>query len=224
MCGRFTLKTPAETVAVLFPGLTTPATSPSYNIAPTQQVIAVRSEKTGDPEVVNFRWGLIPSWAADTKIGATMINARSETARSKPSFRSAFKRRRCLVFADGYYEWQRLGAKKQPHYITNPDNQIGFCMAGLWERWTDKSTGTNVESCTILTTPANNRLAPIHDRMPVVLNGDCFDCWLDPDFQDYEYLQSLLVPAAEDMFQAIPIGTLVNNPRNNSPDCIKPLH
>ena len=224
MCGRFTLRTPTETLAAMFDGLKFPKLTPRYNICPTQPVLCVRQSGSGENEAVNLRWGLVPFWAKDLKIGARMINARSETAATKPSFRAAFKSRRCLVLADGFYEWKKEGKLKQPYYASRRDDQP-FCLAGLWESWRDKSVDDSetVETCTILTTDANAIMQPLHDRMPVILQQNSFDFWLDKDFSDVEQLEKLLVPFEPDELQTYPVDKMVNRPVNDSAQCIEPL-
>ncbi len=223
MCGRFTLRTPAETIAALFDDLRFPRLVPRYNICPTQNIVCVRQDAGGENEVAELRWGLVPSWAKELKIGARMINARSETAASKPSFRNAFKSRRCLVLADGYYEWKNEGSRKQPYYFSRQDDQP-FCLAGLWESWTDKSNEDSkaIETCAILTTEANAFTQTIHDRMPVILDREHFEFWLDKDFSDREKLETLLVPYGPDELQVFPVDPLVNRPANDTPQCIEP--
>ncbi|MEM9411685.1 MAG: SOS response-associated peptidase, partial [Planctomycetota bacterium] len=159
MCGRFTLKTPVETIKTLFPDMRMRDVGPRYNIAPTQLVLGIRHDASNTKELVEFRWGLIPFWAKDSKLAAKMINARSETVHEKPAFRAAYKKRRCLIVADGYYEWKKIGDQKQPFYFTPNANSDSFCMAGLWETWHDRINDQTVESCTILTTNSNSRLA-----------------------------------------------------------------
>ena len=196
-----------------------PNLPPRYNVAPTQNVPIVRRPKDTDGrELVLARWGLIPSWAKDTKIGYRTINARAETVAEKPSFREAFKRRRCLVVADGFYEWQKQpGGKKQPYFISAAsDGPLAF--AGLWETWKDPE-GDRVESCTIIVTEANDLLRPIHDRMPVILQPGDFDPWLDAPPQD---AQTMLKPFAGDM-TLYPVSSRVNNVRNDDPSCIEKL-
>jgi putative SOS response-associated peptidase YedK len=220
MCGRFTLTTPMPVLAelFLFPEAATP--EPRYNIAPTQAVATVRALAGIDKRELAFlRWGLVPSWADDLAIGNRLINARSETVAAKPSFRSAFKCRRCLVLADGFYEWQKLGTRKQPFYFRLRDGKP-FAFAGLWERW--EKAGAPVESCTILTTEANDVLRPVHERMPVILGPKDYDLWLDPSPQKPELLQALLRPYPPGEMTGFPVSPLVNNPRNNSSRCIEP--
>jgi putative SOS response-associated peptidase YedK len=192
-----------------------------YNIAPTQEIAAVRADgERGCRTLVSLRWGLIPSWAKDPSIGNRMINARAETVAEKPSFRNAMKRRRCLVLSDGYYEWQKKqGPKgpKQPFYFCLNDERP-FAFAGLWESWKDPS-GSRLESCTIITTEANTLTRPIHDRMPVILPADSYDHWLDPTLHDAAELQPLLRSYPSEEMKAFPVSTLVNSPRNDDPAC-----
>ena len=211
-------------MAAMFDGLRFPKLTPRYNICPTQPITCVRQSNSGENEAVNLRWGLVPFWAKDLKIGAKMINARSETAATKPSFRAAFKSRRCLILADGFYEWKKEGKQKQPYYISRRDDQP-FCFAGLWESWRDKSeeASETVETCAILTTDANTTLQPIHDRMPVILPGDRYDFWIDKEFSGVEQLEKLMVPLATDDLHSFPVDKMVNRPVNDTPDCIKPI-
>jgi len=222
MCGRFTRTAASkETLADLFNLSDPPGLLPLFNIAPTQPVAAVRVVPSGqDRELVTLRWGLIPSWADDPKIGYKMINARSEAAETKPSFRSAFKSRRCLIAADGYYEWQKRDGAKQPFYIHMKGGKL-FAFAGLWERWAP-TDGEAIESCTILTTDANKLTKPIHDRMPVIVDPADFGRWLDPA-EKPAALQALLHPFPPDSMEAYPVSTFVNNVRNRGPQCIEPL-
>ena len=214
------MRTPEAAISSLFPGLTIPDLKSRFNIAPTQQVACVRNNGESN-EVVELRWGLVPSWAKDLKIGARMINARSETVEAKPSFRSAFKKRRCLVVADGYFEWKKMGKEKQPFYMTVADGNSGFCMAGLWESWRDKQSETIVETCTVLTTDSNSKLAAVHDRMPVVLDRADFEYWLDPTFQSVQKLKSLMPPKPDDFFKVTAVDKIVNNVRNDSQKCVQ---
>ena len=211
-------------MAALFDGLRFPKLTPRYNICPTQPVLCVRQSSSGENEAVHLRWGLVPFWAKDLKMGARMFNARSETAATKPSFRAAFKSRRCLVFADGFYEWKKEGQQKQPYYISRRDDKP-FCLAGLWESWSDKSAPSPnaIETCTILTTDANAILQPLHDRMPVILQQNSFDFWLDREFSVVEELEKLLVPLATDELRTYPVDKMVNRPVNDSPQCIEPI-
>lgn len=218
MCGRFTLRTPAETMADMFAGIEFPDVPPNYNVAPTQTVAAIRGTDDGD-SFAWLRWGLVPFWADDAKIGNRLINARSETVRQKPAFRAAFKKRRCLVLADGFYEWKKIGRAKQPMYIGLRNRPV-FAFAGLWES-NDKS-GDAIESCTIITTEANQFMSAIHDRMPVILPAVHHAAWLDPAFEDYDFLQQMLVPCDPDAMHAWPVSPQVNKPSYNRPDCIEP--
>ena len=187
---------------------------PNYNVAPTQDVAAVRSVDDRR-ELVSLRWGLVPGWAPDLAIGSRMINARAESVAEKPSYRSAFKKRRCLIVADGFFEWQKQGKTKQP-YLIRLKGAEPFCFAGLWERWKE------VETCTIITTEANELMAPIHDRMPVILAPADYALWLDEAVQEPERLTPLLRPFAGAM-EAYPVRALVNNVRNNSAECLDRL-
>ena len=221
MCGRFTLRLSPSELAEIFRLLREPEIGPRYNIAPAQPVAVVRPEgKFRDLSLM--RWGLIPSWSKDEKIGARLINARAETVAEKPSFRDAFKKRRCLIPADGFYEWKQLDGKvKQPFFIgLRKDDPFAF--AGLWEHWTGPN-GTAVESCTIITTDANERLAELHNRMPVILHEDDYDRWLDPQNKQLEELQSLLVPYPAAEMRTYPVSQLVNSPKNDVPDCAEPV-
>lgn len=224
MCGRFTLRTAPQEVARTF-RLTGALGewAPRYNIAPSQVVAAVRVDEADARQLVFLRWGLVPAWADDPAIGNRMINARGETVAEKPSFRKAFVARRCLIAADGFYEWQKSGgsakAPKQPFYITMRDERP-FAFAGLWERNT--RCGEPIETCTIITTTANELMQPLHDRMPVIVPIDRQDLWLDPAVQEVERLTPLLAPFASDAMKATPVSTRVNNPRNESPECIVP--
>ncbi len=220
MCGRYTLKTPAADLAELFAVPEAPTLPFRYNIAPTQSVPVVRAVPGGQGrELVSLRWGLIPSWAQDPSIGNRMINARSDTASSKPSFRSAFRQRRCLVLADGFYEWQKRGSKKQPYYFQMRSGRP-FAFAGLWEHWTGE--GEIIESCTILTTDANGVVRPVHERMPVILAPDQYERWLDPKVQQPDAVQTLLRPYPDEEMAAYPVGLRVNSPRNDDPVCVQP--
>jgi putative SOS response-associated peptidase YedK len=221
MCGRFTRAADGEIIARVFDLPEAPELSPRYNIAPTQNVAAVRLAESGGRELAHLHWGLIPSWAKERAMGARMINARAETLAEKPAFRSAFRARRCLIVADGFYEWQKLGTRKQPHFIGFRDGRP-FAFAGLWERWRGEGS-EEVESCTIVTTEANELLAPIHDRMPVIL--DPADCalWIDSSVKETDRLAALLRPYPPGPLQAYPVGLLVNNAANDSPACVKQL-
>jgi len=222
LCGRFTLFDTAASLAEAFEVAEVPSLSPRYNIAPSQAVAAVRIPPSGGArEVVLLRWGLIPSWAKDPSLGDRMINARAETAAGKPAFRSAIRRRRCLVPASGFYEWKRTNGRKQPYYIRRPDGKP-FAFAGLWESWEGPGQAA-VESCTILTTSANELLLPIHDRMPVIVSPADYDLWLSPKVRDPAELARLFRPCPPEEVTAFPVGTAVNNPKTDSPQLIEPL-
>lgn len=221
MCGRYThLLTWAQLHRIL--RLTSdPIDLPvRYNIAPTQQAPVVRTTPEGGRAVHMLRWGLVPSWAEDSKIGNTMINARGETLAAKPAFRTAFKRRRCIVPASGFYEWKKCeGSKaKQPYYITASD-EGPLMLGGLWESWTSPE-GEIVRTFTIITTTPNAMMAEIHDRMPVVLGASAIDRWLDPSVED---VSALVRPYPVELMLAKPVSTLVNSPRNEDPACIQPV-
>lgn len=220
MCGRFTLSQPIDRVASVFNLAQTPPLEPRYNIAPTQLVPSILSAPGGEKQLQMLRWGLIPAWAKDPAIGAKLINARAETVSEKPSFKSAFKRRRCLIVADGFYEWQRQDGKKQPYYFRLQSGQP-FAFAALWEQW--QSPDEQVTSTTILTTEANDLLRPIHDRMPVILDPDKYELWLDPKVENSEILQLLLHPYQADLMTSYAVSTKVNNPKNNTAECINSL-
>ncbi|MDZ8055827.1 MAG: SOS response-associated peptidase [Aulosira sp. ZfuVER01] len=222
MCGRFTLNQTAAALAQAFDVEAVPDLAAQYNIAPTQMVATViHKPESHKREFQQLRWGLIPSWAKDPGIGAKLINARAETVAEKPSFRSAFKHRRCLVLADGFYEWQRQQHKKQPFYFRFQNGQP-FAFAGLWEKW-QSPEGEEITSCTILTTAANEVLQPIHDRMPVILAPSDYNLWLDPQEQKPEVLQELLHPYPAAAMTSYPVSTLVNKPQHNTPECIMPI-
>lgn len=218
MCGRYTLKSPLSVLTERFDIDEFPSSlSPSYNIAPTQQVATVLSEN-GKRKLEMLRWGLIPSWADDPEIGNRMINARGETVAEKPSYRRAFKRSRCLILADGFYEWQRTDSGKQPFHIRLQD-ESPFAFAGPWESW-DKGDG--LRSCTIITTEANDLVGEVHNRMPVILHAEDYEMWLDLDFDEREPLTSLLKPYPAETMEAYPVSRRVNKPSNNEPGVVEP--
>jgi putative SOS response-associated peptidase YedK len=244
MCGRYSLTTPVEGLRLLFDFPEQPNLRPRYNIAPTQEVAAVRADPPagsaeeaagrgqGEGDLAGksgagrhltlLRWGLIPSWAKDPAIGARMINARAETLAEKPAFRSAFRKRRCLVAADGFYEWQKRDTgPKQPYRIARPDGGP-FAFAGLWESWRNPAEGRDVESCTIVTTAANAVLEPIHHRMPVILAPESYDLWLDPGATP-ERVQKLLAAEPGLELVATAISTRVNKVAHDDPEVILPL-
>jgi putative SOS response-associated peptidase YedK len=220
MCGRFTLAVPAEQVATQFQLSQVPELAPRYNIAPTQEVAAIRDAGAGR-ELVLLRWGLVPSWAKDPSVGSKLINARSETAAEKPSFRSALRQRRCLIPADGFYEWQAQADGKQPFHIRLADG-APFAMAGLWEQWKTPA-GAWLQTCTILTTAANELMSPLHDRMPVMLSPEQYALWLDPGLHDAGPLQELLAPYPAEQMVAYPVSRAVNKAGNEGPGLVAPL-
>lgn len=218
MCGRFAFHSPRETVLRIFDVDLPSTVAPRYNIAPTQDVLAIRSSPEGVAEPVMLRWGLVPFWAKDPAIGNRMINARAETASQKPAFRAAFRRRRCIVLADGFYEWRRSDHGKTPFYISNT-NGDPFAMAGLWEHW--EADGASLESCAIITTSANNLLAEIHDRMPVILSPEAAAYWLRAGDQHVQGLVELLAPCPDDLLHCHEVSRAVNNPRNEGSELIE---
>lgn len=220
MCGRFTHKENMQHLAELLGLPIPPPLAPRYNITPSQLVACIRTNlETHDREWVELQWGLVPSWAKEPSIGHKLINARGETVAEKPSFRKAFKQQRCLVLADGYYEWKREGTTKQPYYIRMKD-QRPFAFAGLWERW--KKEEPAIESCSLITIGPNAVMEPIHHRMPVILPEQAYSSWLDPGFNNTMYLSGLLEPYDADDMEAYPVSLMVNNPRNDRPECIEP--
>jgi putative SOS response-associated peptidase YedK len=225
MCGRFTLSSNPAAVAdsLDLPGLfdTPLLLEPRYNIAPSQAVASVRADAAGACTLALLRWGLLPSWSRDNKAG--FINARSETAPDKPAFRVPFRKRRCLVLADGWFEWQQQGQgqKKQPWYFRRADGQP-FAFAGLWDCWHGGDDGAALETCALLTTSPNDLMRPVHDRMPVLLDRGDFDLWLDPKTPS-DGLRQLLRPCDAAALVAFPVGTVVNNPRHDSPACVESI-
>jgi putative SOS response-associated peptidase YedK len=218
MCGRYRLSRRKQLIAEYFDTVEKIDWEPRYNIAPTQNVGIIRQDRTQPVRKLSLvRWGLIPYWAQDSSIGQKMINARSETVLDKPAFRESFQNRRCLVPADGFYEWKRSGKSKQPIHIGMQDDLL-FAFAGIWDRWKDVS-GNVVETCSILTTTPNSLLAEVHDRMPVILELKNYDLWLDPGFRDLDTLTGMLRPFDQSMMKCYPVSTLVNAPANEGPEC-----
>ena len=219
MCGRFTLRTEANVVIKQFALNFQGELLPRYNIAPTQVVPVVRELDRG---MTALRWGLVPIWAKNPKEGARMINARSESVATKPAFRNAIKTRRCLVPADGYFEWVREGKQKRPYWIRRQDERP-FLMAGLWEQWRDKTVEISepLESFAILTTTANSLTANIHDRMPVILSPNDYDSWLNPELQDIEELSYMFAPFDSSEMRVDSVSTRVNSVHNDDPQCIE---
>ena len=223
MCGRFTLSSDLDDLQGRF-GFKARDLEyrPRYNIAPTQPVIVVTLDpKIGARRAELMRWGLVPFWAKDLKIGYRMINAQSETAATKPAFRAAFRKRRCLILADGFYEWRKDGKEKIPTYISQR-SKSPFAFAGLWENWVSPE-GDHIKSCTILTTTANELIQPIHNRMPVILSQETEPLWLDSKTEDYENLSPLLLPAPAEELTTIIVSNLVNSARNEGEECALPM-
>ncbi len=222
MCGRFTLRATLADVAEYFQldGLPTWDWSARYNIAPTQTILAIRLDQSATRRAVPLRWGLVPSWAKDPTIGQRMINARAETVATKPSFRTAFRRRRCLVPADGYYEWQSSAGVKLPMLLERPNRAL-FSFAGLWESW-QSPAGESIESVTLITTSASPQTAHVHHRMPAILSPQDYTRWLGEQPATDLQLQQLLQPYAIEPLVLTPVATYVNRPGNEGPDCVKP--
>lgn len=223
MCGRFTLRAQLNSILQQFAAenrCNQPVFSPRYNIAPTQQVPIIRSVD-GHRELNMVRWGLIPPWATLDSVLPVMNNARSEEVTEKKTFKSIIKHKRCLVIADGFYEWLKVDKKtKQPYYFTLRSDKP-FAFAGLWETWKNGSKG--VDSCTIMTTKPNDVVAEIHDRMPVILSPDDYDLWLDPEMDDPANLTRLYKPFPADQMESCMVSTEVNNARNEGPQLIEPI-
>lgn len=228
MCGRFAVATPLNTLIghfephfpVRFDSELEVRWQPRYNIAPTQEAPAVRA-LDGSGHLGLLRFGLVPHWAEEPKTGYSLINARAETVASKPAFRTAFRRRRCLIPATGFYEWQATKQGKQPWYVRVRDSEL-FAMAGLWEHW-EGEAGV-IESFAIIVTEANERVRPIHDRMPVILAPKDYRFWLDPDNHDSDGLQRLLRPWPAEKMVAWPVSRRVNRPEDDGPELLRPLH
>ncbi len=223
MCGRYALIADLRELAERFQYTVSDLdVRPRYNIAPSQDVLAVVSTSTHTREAAVLRWGLVPFWAKDSKIGYRMINAVGETVADKPAFKNAFRRRRCLVMADGFYEWRKDGRSKVPMRIGLKGWEL-FAFAGLWESWTDKGTGEVLRSCAIITCPPNELMAPIHNRMPVILPEAAETTWLNPAIEDPAVLTRLLVPFPSERMEAYPVSTLVNSPKNDTPLVMQPI-
>lgn len=224
MCGRFTSTSPLDVLLELFfvrdvrPEVTN-LYRPRFNAAPSQPILVIGRGKDGRAAAMH-RWGLVPRWAKDASMGAKMINARSESVLERPAYRDAFRLRRCLIPADGLYEWKREGNIKQPHRFTLHD-ESPFAFAGLWDEWRAPN-GVSLRSCTILTTQPNALIEPVHNRMPVILRPDTHDTWLDPETK-VEQLLELLSPYPADLMRAYPVSTAVNSPANDDETLVKPL-
>jgi putative SOS response-associated peptidase YedK len=224
MCGRFAFYSPHEAVVRVF-GLPedTPEIEPRYNIAPTTFIPAVRADVAGTRRLALLYWGLVPVWAKEKSIGSRMINARAETLREKPAFRSAYRKRRALVPADGYYEWMKLGAREKQPYFIQPASGTPFALAALWENWRDPATGEALQSCTLITTQAPRSIAHIHDRMPLILPASAYAEWLDPGNEDAERLDRLLQPEGAGKLVARPVSRAVSNARNEGAGLVETI-
>jgi putative SOS response-associated peptidase YedK len=236
MCGRYVSATKPDELARYFSALTsetlvndaggTTGLPDNYNVAPTNDVYGVVADKDGERRLTAFQWGLVPSWAKDTKIGSKLINARSETIRTKPAFRSAVAKRRCIIPATGFYEWKATPGEKakRPFFIHRADGEP-LAFAGLWERWRDPNDpdGPWLFSCTIVTTTANETMQPIHDRMPVILPASAWDTWLSRDVTDAEVVERLMIPAPVSLLTMHEVSTTVNSVRNKGSELVDPL-
>jgi putative SOS response-associated peptidase YedK len=220
MCGRYTLTSAPEALRTLFRYQEQPNFPPRYNVAPTQPIAIVRL-MDGKRHFALVRWGLLPSWVKDPKTFTLLINARGESAAEKPAFRAAMKRRRCLIPADGFYEWQAAGDRKRPFYV-RAKSGAPLAFAGLWETWTGPN-GEELETATIVTTRANRMLSTIHDRMPVILAPDAFDLWLDSATVDATTAAALIASAPEGVLEAYEISTAVNRTANDNPKLLEPV-
>lgn len=224
MCGRLVIDLAPEIISEIYEIVRKidRNLNPRYNVAPSQEVPIIREDAEGCRELAFVRWGLIPSWSKDISIGNSLINARSETVAEKPSFRAAFKRRRCIIPTGGFYEWQpQEGKSKQPWFFRMSDGSP-MSIAGLWEHW-QGNDGQIIESCSILTTSANDLMAPIHERMPVILSHEDHATWLNPKLTDSVLLQELCRPCPTDTLSTYPVSSMVNSPKNDSADCIAPI-
>jgi putative SOS response-associated peptidase YedK len=220
MCGRFTLTKPDKAIKDLLPLFDGHAFEPRFNIAPTQPVPVVRCQrKTGEPELVSLRWGLIPNWADDPAVGGRLINARCETVATKPAFRGCYNQRHCLVLADGFFEWQKDGDERRPHFIGLRDHKP-FAFAGLWDRW--RQGAHTIDSFTILTTDANDCVRPLHDRMPVILPRTAFDEWLHPQTNKTAPLERFFQPYPTQEMICYPVSARVNNVKHDDAACVAP--
>ena len=222
MCGRFTLTTPGEVLAEVFGLDEAPELTPRYNIAPTQPIAVIRRVPAGAPRSLTMlRWGLIPAWQREPRHGSLLINARAESLLDKPAFRDAFERRRCLIPADGFYEWKGPSGQREAWLIRRADGRP-LALAGLWEPATGREPG-QAGTCAIVTTEPNEVMRPIHDRMPVVLPCADWNAWVDPDNRHASSLRQLLRPCAPELLTALRVGPTVNNAANEGPTCIEPL-
>ena len=221
MCGRYVITSPPAAIRALFGYPEQPNFPPRYNVAPTQPIPIVRLTE-GKRQFVLMRWGLIPAWVKDPKAFSLLINARAESVVDKPAFRAAMRRRRCLIPADGFYEWKEIGGRKQPYFVRLRKTGAPFAFAGLWETWTG-SNGEELDTAAIVTTNANRTLAPIHDRMPAILAPEAFDLWLDCARVDAKTAAALLIPARDELLETYPISPAVNRVANDSAALIAPF-
>lgn len=222
MCGRFTRTRPLEEYAEYFQAAPTQASSPSYNVSPADDILAVVAEPDQSRHLTWLHWGLVPFWSAGPDRRYSMINARAETLAEKPAYRTAFRQHRCLIVADGFYEWQSSGEGKQPFYIRLKSGEP-MAFAGLWDQWEAKDGSRSISSATIVTTTANARIRPIHDRMPVILPPEAFQPWLDPGLTDPGRLAAFLQPISAEALEAWPVSTRVNSPSHQGEDLIRPV-
>jgi putative SOS response-associated peptidase YedK len=223
MCGRYRLSRRKQLIAEYFETDNEVDWEPRYNIAHSQQVGIIRQDPSRPERRFSLaRWGLIPSWAGDASVGSKTINARSETVVSKPAFRDAFSSRRCLLPADGFFEWRRSGRERQPFHFGMQDDSL-FAFAGLWDRWRDPA-GVVIESCSILTTTPNLLLAGIHNRKPVIPRHENYDLWLDVGFKNVKALAEVLLPFEAAQMRCFPVSTRINAVTNDDPDCVVPRH
>ena len=224
MCGRFVQNSPLQIIQQIFnTGKVLFEVIPNYNVAPTQKILAIIN-RDNENKLEKLHWGLVPFWANDISMGSRMINARAETVSQKPSFRNAFRKRRCLIPANGFYEWKGEKGHKQPYYITVPSDKP-FAFAGLWETWTDKENDEEsvYKSCTIITTTASESLSSIHHRMPAVLDPEFHEKWLNEKIQDPKNLEIILRDGLIHDMIYYPVSKLVNSVKNNDPNCIEPI-
>ena len=221
MCGRFVLENTPEQIMKVYRLSSLPDLSPRYNVAPGQQIAVVRQHNGGDRELAFLQWGLVPPWAKDPAIGYKMINARSETVQEKPSFKQALQARRCIIPVSGFYEWEKSGRDRIPHYIHLRGGDV-MSLAGLWERWKSPE-GMELQTCTILTTSANSLIKKLHDRMPVILHREEFGLWLHKDIDDVKQLAELFHPYPSDQLAEYVVAKEVNSPGNDSPRLIAPV-
>jgi putative SOS response-associated peptidase YedK len=218
MCGRFTLHTPTARIEEAFHVHSGLELKPRYNIAPSQDIPIIRDTGT-ERELAMARWGLIPGWSKESRTKYSTINARIETVAEKPAYRTPFKQKRCLVPADGFYEWKMVNGTKIPHHIRMKDSRV-FAFAGLWDRWEDEDD--SIESCTIIVMPSNGVMRPIHERMPAIISPAHYDVWLDSSLSDKQEIMNCLSPDPSSLLTAYPVSTRVNSPKNSDERCIKP--